>query len=83
MAHTSAFCLAQAAFQRERAATSDLENVRRIATSAAVVWAREAVVALRREAKLGRDDRLPEAASLSEELEDRQFSENPDRCLAA
>jgi hypothetical protein len=81
--NTSAFCLAQEALQRDRAATSNLANVRKIATSAAVAWAHEADVALRREAKLGRDDRLPEAASVSEVLEDRQFSENPDRGLAA
>lgn len=82
MVITSAFCLAQESVQRERAATAELENVRTIATTAAVAWAREAVVALRREAKLGREDRLPEAASVSEVLEDRQFSENPDRGLA-
>ena len=82
MVNTSAFCLAQEALQRDRAAISDLENVRIIATSAAVAWAREAVVALRSEAKLGREDGLPAAASLSEEVEDRQFGDNPDLGLA-
>jgi hypothetical protein len=53
-----------------------------IATSAAVAWAREAVVAERREAKLGREDGLPAAGSLTEEDDDRSFSENPDRDLA-
>ena len=79
MANTSAFCLAQEALQRDRVAAADLENVRMIATSAAAAWAREAVVALRREAKLGREDQLPAAASLSEEEEDLAFGENPDR----
>lgn len=79
MANTSAFCLAQEALHRDRAVVADLENVRIIATSAAAAWAREALVALRREAKLGREDQLPAAASPSEEEEDLSFSENPDR----
>lgn len=82
MANTSAFCLAQEALHRDRAAVTDLDNVRIVATSAAAAWAREAVAALRREAKLGREARLPAAASLSEEEEDAAFSENPDRGLA-
>lgn len=83
MIRTSAFCLAQEAVQRDRAATANLKNVQMIATSAAAVWAREAASALRREAKLGREDRLPAAASLSEIKEDLWFSENPDRGLAS
>ncbi|MFK4794854.1 MULTISPECIES: hypothetical protein [Sphingomonadaceae] len=82
MAHTSAFCLAQEALHRERAVAANLDNVRIVAASAAAAWAREAVVALRREGQLGREDRLPAAASLSEEAEDAAFSENPDRGLA-
>lgn len=82
MAHTSAFCLAQEALHRDRAAAANLDNVRIVAASAAAAWAREAVVALRRERQLGREDRLPAAASLSEEAEDAAFSENPDRSLA-
>ncbi|APL93475.1 hypothetical protein AI27_11660 [Sphingomonas sp. BHC-A] len=82
MTHTSAFCRAQEAFHRDRAAVANLDNVRIVATSAAAAWAREAVVALRREGKLGQEDQLPAAASLSEEEEDAAFSENPDRGLA-
>lgn len=82
MTHTSAFCLAQEALHRDRAAVANLGNVRIVAASAAAAWAREAAAALRREAKLGREDRLPAAASLSEEEEDAAFSENPDRGLA-
>jgi len=81
LANTSAFCLAQEALHRDRARGADLENVRTIATSAAAAWAREAVVALRREAKLGREDQLPAAASPSEEAEDAASNENPDRGL--
>lgn len=83
MAKTSAFCLAQEALQRDRAAVADLDNVRIIARSAAAAWAREAVVALRREAKLGREDGLPAPASLSEDAEDAWLSENPDRGRAS
>jgi hypothetical protein len=83
MVNTSAFCLAQEALQRDRAATSNLDNVRKVAELAAAAWAREAVVALRREGKLGLEDRLPDAASVSEEVEDQLLSENPDRGLAA
>ncbi|KEQ51369.1 hypothetical protein [Sphingobium chlorophenolicum] len=82
MTHTSAFCRAQEALHRDRAAVADLDNVRIIAAAAASAWAREAVIAVRREGKLGREDRLPAAASLSEEAEDAAFSENPDRSLA-
>jgi len=82
MANSSAFCRAQEALQRNRADAAELGNVRMIAASAAAAWAREAVVALRREAKIDHEDGLPAAASLSEEDEDRLFSENPDRGLA-
>lgn len=83
MIHTSAFCLVQEAAQRDRAAATNLKNVQLIAMSAAAVWAREAASALRREAKLGREDRLPAAASPSEREEDLCFSENPDRGLGS
>jgi len=79
---TSAFCLAQEALHRERAARASLDNVSIVAASAAAAWAHEAIVALRREGKLGREDRLPAAASLFEEAEDAAFSENPDHGLA-
>lgn len=82
MAHTSAFCLAQEAFHRDRAAATNLGNVRIVAASSAAAWAREAAVALRRERQLDQEDRLPDAASLSEEAEDAALSENPDRGLA-
>ena len=82
MNHTSAFCLAQEGFHRDRAAMAGLDNARIVATSAAAAWARAAVLALRREDKLGREDRLPAAASLSEEEEDAAFSEKPDHGLA-
>lgn len=83
MAMTSEFCRAQEALQRGRAAETSLDNVRLVATRAAVAWEREAVMAEGREAKRERENALPEAASPSEESEDDSFSENPDRGLAA
>jgi hypothetical protein len=82
MAMTSEFCRAQEALQRGRAAETSLDNVRAVATRAAVAWEREAVMAESREAKRERENALPEAASPSEDIEDDIFSENPDRGLA-
>jgi hypothetical protein len=85
MAMTSEFCRAQEALQRGRAAETSLDNVRLVATRAAVAWEREAIMAESREAKRERENALPEAASPSEDIEDLEddiFSENPDRGLA-
>jgi hypothetical protein len=83
MASTSTFCRAQEALQNERAANARLENVRIIATRAALAWGREAALAEQRETKRGFEKSLPNPGSLSEELEDRSLSENPDRGLTA
>lgn len=83
MAMTSEFCRTQEALQRGRAAETSLDNVRLIATRAAVAWEREAIMAESRETKRERESALPEAASPSEESEDDIVSENPDRGLAA
>jgi hypothetical protein len=79
MAQSAAFCRAQEAIQRERAAGATLENVRTIAVSAAVAWQREGLLAQQREDKRSHVANLPEAGSLSEEQEDHLASENPDR----
>lgn len=50
---------------------------------AANAWALEAQTAERRESKLGMDSALPLAGSVSEQEEDRQLSENPDRGCSA
>jgi len=81
MATTSTFCRAQEALQRERAANTSLENVRMIATTAAIAWGREADLAEQRETKRSFDKSLPCPGSTSEELEDLFFNENPDRGL--
>jgi hypothetical protein len=49
---SSEFCRAQEAHERQRAADSSLENVRRIATQAATMWALEALSAEKREQRL-------------------------------
>lgn len=84
MAQSAAFCRAQEALQRERAAGATLENVRSIAVSAATAWEREAVLAEQREDKRGTGGaKLPEAGSMSEDEEDGLASENPDRGVSA
>ena len=81
MASTSIFCRAQEVLQRERAATAELENVRIIATRAALAWAREAALAEHRETKRGVEKSLPDPGSLSEELDDQLVNDRPDHCL--
>ncbi len=83
MAQSAAFCRAQEALQRERAAGATLENVRSIAVSAATAWEREAVLAEQREDKRGTGAKLPEAGSMSEDEEDDLASENPDSGVSA
>ena len=48
---SSTLCRTQEEFHRERAASTTLENVRTIATSAAAAWGLEAVAAEKREAR--------------------------------
>lgn len=79
MIQSSEFCRAQESAQRERASHAVLENVRVIATSAATTWAREAVLAERREQRRqGATSTLPPARSVSEKEDDRLFDLNPD-----
>jgi hypothetical protein len=88
---SSTLCRAQEAHYRSRADGAALANVRVVAEKAATAWAREAVVAERREAR--REG--PEASSVSLSLPAPEFgdpehgdstdgtwSENPDRGLA-
>jgi hypothetical protein len=83
MAHSAAFCRRQEALQRVRATAESLQQVKAIAMRAANAWALEAQTAERRESKLGMDSALPLAGSVSEQEEDRQLSENPDRGCSA
>jgi len=71
---SSAACRTQEAYHRNRAAVATLANVRVISANAATVWAREALLAEKREAKIGK----PRPGDVMIEL----FSENPDRGMA-
>ncbi|MFA5970032.1 MAG: hypothetical protein WC816_12430 [Sphingomonas sp.] len=83
MQPSSILCRAQEASQRSRAAAATLENIRAQANLAATAWAREAVCAERREARMLRLHR-PAVQPACEILpkfsaeEEMAFSENPD-----
>lgn len=77
---TLVMCRAQEARQRTLAADAALANVKGVAMLAAAAWAKEAITAERREQRrVRRDQELLHAPPL---LEDRIFSENPDRGFA-
>lgn len=71
---SSTLCRIQEAYQRARAASASLENVRIIAGNAATAWGVEALIAESREARRER--------ALRKRQGDWQFSENPDRGFA-
>ena len=84
---SSTLCRTQEEFHRERAASTTLENVRAIATGAALAWGHEAVAAEKREARGAKTRALAEVIA-AEKLEvaaarERGFSENPDRGFEA
>ena len=72
MKPTATICRAQEARQHLLAANAILPNVRQVAMLAAAAWAKEGLLAEKRESRMI-DRRLPI------EVEDRAFSENPDR----
>lgn len=80
---SSNLCRSQEAHHRERAAVATLDNVRIIATNAAIAWGQEALVAELREARRVRPPKLAPVLALrqlqSNAERDRLFSENPDR----
>jgi hypothetical protein len=80
---SSILCRTQEAYHRERAASARLDNVRTLATNAAIAWGQEALVAERREARRIRTSRIASVTALrkpeSREERDRLLSENPDR----
>jgi len=79
----STLCRAQEAFHRNRAAVALLDNVRTIASGAAIAWEREAIAAERRELRNIRAASLAAIASAQSavpvEDDGWLFSENPDR----
>jgi hypothetical protein len=78
---SSARCRAQETFQRSRAATTSLINVRRVSEQAAKAWAIEALLAEKREEREeARVARVDQARPIQlQELHDSDLSENPDR----
>ena len=79
---TSRLCRAQEATQRERAASTSLENVRLVAERAATAWRQAAIEAEQREARRDRTRAIAEIAFLQRQRsneDDQVFSENPDR----
>lgn len=80
-------CREQETIQRQRAATTPLENVRLIAERAAAAWSLEAKAADDREArhKRVREIRATNAAQAAPfpDQPDRWVSENPDRGFPA
>jgi hypothetical protein len=81
MVPSSTLCRAQESLHRRRAADTLLENVRIVATNAAVAWGHEADAAERRERRQEKGLILAEAAARKTEL-DLLSSENPDRARA-
>jgi hypothetical protein len=80
---TSVHCRAQEAYQRERASSSPLDNVRLAAQRAANAWEREARFAERFEASKARRRATAEIALLersrAHDEDEWPSSENPDR----
>lgn len=87
MIPSSSLCREQETFQRHRAATTSLDNVRIVAERAAVAWALEAAAADKREARHKRTlairATIADQKILSRQQSDRWFSENPDRGFVA
>ena len=85
MVPSSVLCRTQEILHRRRAADTLLENVRVIATTAAVAWGHEAVAAERRERRKEKVGLFAEAAAVRNgevDALDLLLSENPDRIMA-
>lgn len=77
---SSVLCRAQEAHHLGRAATASLDNVRVIATRAALAWGQEALCAELREARHSRTRRIASLRTRQSRADhDRLLSENPDR----
>lgn len=82
MVPSSTLCRTQESLHLRRAADTLLENVRIVATNAAIAWGREADAAEQRERRHEKA-RLRAAAETANEAElDLLLSENPDRAMA-
>lgn len=80
---SSTFCQMQESVQRDRAATTELGNIRLVAEKAAKAWGILAIAAGQREARRERTRIIADMTALQNELvpsnDDRLLSENPDR----
>lgn len=74
---SSAACRTQAAYHRNRAAVATLANVRTISASAATAWAREALLAEKREARVEKFRPMAALADLPSENPDRGRADSP------
>jgi hypothetical protein len=86
MVPSSILCRAQESLHRRRAADTLLENVRIVATNAALAWGHEADAAERREQRQKKVRLLAETAIAGEAEPDGLDllqSENPDRAMAS
>jgi hypothetical protein len=79
MQPTSQLCRAQQARHLALADDAILDNVRNIATRAAAAWAKEAELADRREERKALAQHVASLRLDLPTIEDRGFSENPDR----
>lgn len=84
MQPSALFCRTQESLQRSRVAAATLDNVKAIASAAALAWGKEAALAERRESRLSRAI-VEETNGCGSEPSawDRSFSENPDSGFAA
>lgn len=83
MQPSALFCRTQESLQRSRVAAATLDNVKAVASAAALAWGKEAALAERRESRLSRVT-VEETGDEAEPIaSDRAFSENPDRGCAA
>lgn len=75
MAQTSAFCLAQQAIHEARAVAEILPNARRVATTAANAWGREAKLAAGAERRRAARTVEPEDAAVDAEFRAEEAAE--------
>jgi len=83
---SATLCRSQQAYHRERAETALLDNVRNVASKAALAWGKEAEFAEHREARRVRTREVADliASGKMEAMDEADSfpSENPDRILA-
>lgn len=74
---SSTACRTQEAYHRDRSTAAPLANVRAISANAAIAWAREAVLAEKREAKVTKPHPNDPLIELLSENPDREHADAP------